>query len=110
MFLDVEIERGGENGRLLLLQSGLYSLPVANDIQLRICQRQPRAVSGNDTCFVRPVHFHPADRENPCPIDRHIERRGKKGRKKRKLAIEQWLERYIYCVDKIHKMFRIYKK
>lgn len=28
MFLDVEIERGGENGRLLLLQSGLYNCTV----------------------------------------------------------------------------------
>lgn len=58
-------------------------------IQLRICQRQPRAVSGNDTWYVRrisPAHFHIAyvhGSENPCPIDRRIERRGKKRSKSR---------------------------
>lgn len=57
-------------------------------IQLRICQRQPRAVSGNGTWYIRrirPAHFHLASvhrSENPCSIDRHIERRGKKGNKK----------------------------
>lgn len=114
MFLDVEIERGeeGGNGRLLLLQSGLYNCTVYRwltiynyvsvNVNLELSVVTIRASS--DPCISIP-RIGSLSHRSPYRAT-WIE--GKEEAKTRSGSNDIYI--YIYYVDKIHKMFRIYKK